>query len=61
MKGLEPDLGMFFFVLGGFQEVGSDLFVAFFLSYTCIIPILIVGLGFTSKSNLKIFFRLRTF
>ena len=61
MKGLEPDLCMFFFVLGGFQKVCSDLFVAFFLSHTCIISILIVSLGFTSKSSLKIFFRLRTF
>ena len=52
MKGLEPDLCMFFFVVGRFFEESFNLFVACFFCYAGIISVLIAGLGFTRKCSL---------
>ena len=51
MESLEPDLGMFFFIAGSFQEVLGNPFVPFLLGYTGIIAIFIVCLGFTGKRS----------
>ena len=51
MESLEPDLGMFLFVAGSFQEVLGYPFVPFLLCYTGIIPVFIVSLGFTCKRS----------
>lgn len=52
MESLEPNLSVFFFVVGGFQEVGCYSFIAFFFSYGSIITILVIRLRFTCKSSL---------
>ena len=52
VEEFEPDLSVFFFVVGRFFEESFDLFVAGFLSYAGIVGVLVTGLGFTSKSSL---------
>ena len=51
MESLEPNLSVFFFVVGGFQEV-LLLFHKSFFSYGSIITILVIRLRFTCKSSL---------
>ena len=55
---LEPELGVFLFVVCGFQKQFSDLFVAFFLGAACKVGVLVASLGFASEGGLKVLFGL---
>ena len=48
---LEPELCVFFFVVGSLQEQSSDLLVALLLCLGCEVSILVAGLGLASKGN----------
>ena len=54
MQVLEPDLGMFFLVLGGFLEEVRNLDIAVLAGLSGIIEILGVGLGLTGEGGLEI-------
>ena len=58
---LEPELGVFFFVFGRFEEDGRDLLVAFFLSLGGKIGVFVAGLRFAGKSGLQALFGFGSF
>ena len=55
---LEPQLGVFLFVVGGLQEQFGDLFVTFLLCAAGEVGVLVAGLGFTCEGGLEILFGL---
>ncbi len=55
----EPHLCVFFFVIGGFQEQGCHLLIAFLLGDGGKVGIFIARLRLTGKGGLKILFGLR--
>ncbi len=58
VKFLEPQLGVFLFVVGGLQEQFGDLFVAFLLGAASKVGVLVAGLGFACKGGLEVLFGL---
>ena len=55
---LEPHLGVFLFVVGGFQEQCGDLFKAVFFGAACEVGVLVACLGFAGECGLQVLFGL---
>ena len=49
MQELKPDLSMFLFVFGSFQEQARDLFIAIFLGLRRVIGVFVARLGLARK------------
>ena len=57
---LEPHLGVFLLVVGGLQEQGSDLLIAFLLGLGGKVGVLVAGLRLAGESGLQILLGLGT-
>ena len=55
---LEPELGVFLFVLGGLEEDRADLLIALFLGRGCEVGVFIARLGFARKGLPEVLFGL---
>ena len=55
---LEPELGVFLFVFGGFQEQRRNLLVALLLGLGGEVGVLVAGLGLAGKGSHQVFFGL---
>ena len=60
-QGLEPHLGVFLFILGGFGKDLGDLLIALFFGDAGKVGVFIAGLGFPSKSGPQVLFGFCTF
>ena len=61
MEQLEPDFGVFFFVVGGLFKEFADLDVTVFFGLGGVVTVLGVGLAFTGKGGQQVGFGFASF
>ena len=61
VEELEPDLGVFLLIFGGFLKEVANLYVTVLLGLRSIVQILGMGLGFAGEGGLQVLFRACSF